>query len=95
MASVYVLRAFIRAMHNRVGPSVESREVTFGDLAVLVPMVLAILALALYPQFGLKRSEPAAKASVAAVSTQSAQVADANAGASKSRIVVTRGKDTP
>jgi NADH-quinone oxidoreductase subunit M len=67
MASVYVLRAFIRAMHNRVAPSVESREVGFGDLAVLAPMVLVILALALYPQFGLKRSEPAAKASVAAV----------------------------
>jgi len=80
MASVYVLRAFIRAMHNRVAPTVDSREVTFGDLTLLVPIVLAILALALYPQFGLKRSEPAAKASVAAVSTQSAQVADATAG---------------
>jgi NADH-quinone oxidoreductase subunit M len=65
MASVYVLRVFIRAMHNRVGPSVDSREVTFGDLAVLAPMVLVLLALALYPQFGLERSEPAAKASVA------------------------------
>jgi NADH-quinone oxidoreductase subunit M len=75
MASVYVLRAFIRAMHNRVGPSVESREVTFGDLAVLAPIVLVILALALYPQFGLKRSEPAAKASVAAVATSSNAVA--------------------
>lgn len=66
MASVYVLRAFIRAMHNRVGPSVDSREVTFGDLAVLAPLVVVILALALYPQFGLKRSEPAAQAAVAA-----------------------------
>jgi NADH-quinone oxidoreductase subunit M len=70
LASVYVLRAFIRAMHNRVGPGVdpEAREVGFGDLAVLAPMVLVIFALALYPQFGLKRSEPAAKGSVAAVS---------------------------
>lgn len=67
LASVYVLRAFIRAMHNRVGPGVdpEAREVGFGDLAVLAPMVLALLALALYPQFGLKRSEPAAQAAVA------------------------------
>ncbi len=67
MASVYVLRAFIRAMHNRVGPGVdpEAKEVGFGDLLVLAPMVLAILALALYPQFGLKRSEPAAQAAVA------------------------------
>jgi NADH-quinone oxidoreductase subunit M len=67
LASVYVLRAFIRAMHNRVGPGVDpdAREIGFGDLAVLAPMVLVILALALYPQFGLERSEPAAKASVA------------------------------
>ncbi len=28
MASVYALRLFIRAMHNRVGPSVGSREIT-------------------------------------------------------------------
>jgi NADH-quinone oxidoreductase subunit M len=85
MASVYVLRAFIRAMHNRVGPGVDpdAREVGFGDLAVLAPMVLVILALSLYPQFGLKRSEPAAKASVAAVSNPSAAVADANAGSTK------------
>jgi NADH-quinone oxidoreductase subunit M len=64
MAAVYVLRAFIRSMHNRVAPGVESREVTFGDLAVLAPVVIVILALALYPQFGLKRSEDAARASV-------------------------------
>jgi NADH-quinone oxidoreductase subunit M len=66
MASVYVLRLFIRAMHNRVGPGVDpaAREVGFGDLAVLVPLLLALLALALYPQFGLKRSEPAAQAAV-------------------------------
>jgi NADH-quinone oxidoreductase subunit M len=67
LASVYVLRLFIRAMHNRVGPGVDpgAREVGFGDLAVLAPMVLAILALSLYPQFGLERSEPAAEAAVA------------------------------
>jgi NADH-quinone oxidoreductase subunit M len=75
LASVYVLRLFIRAMHNRVDPRVDSREVGFGDLIALTPAVLAILALALYPQFGLKRSEPAAKASVAAVAQSSAPVA--------------------
>jgi NADH-quinone oxidoreductase subunit M len=75
LAAVYVLRAFIRSMHNRVAPTVDSREVGFGDLALLAPIVLVILAFALYPQFGLKRSEPAARASVAAVSTQSAAVA--------------------
>lgn len=69
LASVYVLRAFIRSMHNRVGPGVDpdAREIRFGDLAVLTPIVLAILALALYPQFGLKRSEQAAQAAVTPV----------------------------
>ncbi|MGB2710159.1 MAG: NADH-quinone oxidoreductase subunit M [Conexibacter sp.] len=75
MAAVYVLRAFIRAMHNRVAPGVDSREVGFGDLLVLVPVLAAILALALYPQFGLKRSQDAAKASVAAVQTGTVEVA--------------------
>jgi NADH-quinone oxidoreductase subunit M len=75
LASVYMLRAFIRAMHNRVGPGVASTEIGFGDLAVLVPVIAVILALALYPQFGLKRSEPSAKASVAAVSAPAGTVA--------------------
>jgi NADH-quinone oxidoreductase subunit M len=75
LASVYMLRAFIRAMHNRVGPAVGSREIGFGDLALLAPAIAVILALALYPQFGLKRSEPAAKASVAAVSAPGGSVA--------------------
>jgi NADH-quinone oxidoreductase subunit M len=65
MASVYALRLFIRAMHNRVGPSVRSREMTMADGAVLVPIVAVILFLAFYPQFALHRSEGAVTASVA------------------------------
>jgi NADH-quinone oxidoreductase subunit M len=65
MASVYALRLFIRAMHNRVGASVESREMTLADGAVLVPILAVILFLALYPQFALRRSESSVKASVA------------------------------
>jgi NADH-quinone oxidoreductase subunit M len=57
MASVYALRLFIRAMHNRVGPKVASREISVRDGLVLVPIVLVILALALYPQVALHRSE--------------------------------------
>jgi NADH-quinone oxidoreductase subunit M len=64
MASVYMLRAFIRSMHNRVGPEVESREMSFADGLVLVPLVLAILALALYPQVALHKSEPSVKAAL-------------------------------
>jgi NADH-quinone oxidoreductase subunit M len=65
MASVYALRLFIRAMHNRVGPRVEPREITPMDAAVLVPLLAVIVFLALYPQGALKRSEDSVKASVA------------------------------
>jgi NADH-quinone oxidoreductase subunit M len=64
LASVYMLRAFIGAMHNRTGPGVESRELTLRDGLVLVPLVLAILAFALYPQQALHDSEPATKAAI-------------------------------
>jgi NADH-quinone oxidoreductase subunit M len=57
MASVYMLRMFIRSMHNRVGPGVESRDLRFADGLVLVPVVLAILALSLYPQLPLSKGE--------------------------------------
>ena len=66
MASVYALRLFIRAMHNRVGPSVKSRELTRMDAVVLVPLLAVIVFLALYPQGALKRSEKSAMTSVAA-----------------------------
>jgi NADH-quinone oxidoreductase subunit M len=65
-AAVYALRVFIGAMHNRVGPGVTSREMTWADAAGLVPIIAAILVLAFYPQFVLKRTESGVKASVAA-----------------------------
>jgi NADH-quinone oxidoreductase subunit M len=65
MASVYALRLFIRAMHNRVGPNVDSRDITLRDGAVLVPLVLVILFMAIYPQLALRRSETATTAAVA------------------------------
>jgi NADH-quinone oxidoreductase subunit M len=66
MASVYALRLFIRAMHNRVGTRVKSRELTRMDAVVLVPLLAVILFLALYPQGALKRSERSTTTSVAA-----------------------------
>jgi NADH-quinone oxidoreductase subunit M len=65
MASVYALRLFIRAMHNRVGRGVRSREITLLDGAVLVPLVAVIIFMALYPQLALKRSERSVKVAVA------------------------------
>jgi NADH-quinone oxidoreductase subunit M len=65
MASVYALRLYIRAMHNRVGPQVQTREISIRDGAVLVPILAVIVFLALYPQLALHRSEGSVKAAVA------------------------------
>jgi len=67
LASVYALRMYIRAMHNREGPSVTSSEMTLRDGLVIVPLVLAILAFAVFPQRALEAGEPAVKAVSGAV----------------------------
>jgi len=64
LASVYMLRMYIRTMHNRAGERTVSRELTVRDAVVIVPLVLAIIAFALYPQGALKDSEAAVKASI-------------------------------
>ncbi|MEA2245706.1 MAG: NADH-quinone oxidoreductase subunit [Solirubrobacteraceae bacterium] len=65
MAAVYALRMFIRAMHNRVGPRATSREMTVRDGLILVPLVVAIIALSLYPQVALRKSERAVTSAIA------------------------------
>ena len=65
LASVYMLRTYIRAVHNRVGERVRSRDMSGRDAIVLVPLVLAILAFALYPQPALRDSEATVKRVVA------------------------------
>jgi NADH-quinone oxidoreductase subunit M len=69
MASVYALRLFIRAMHNRVAEKVSSREISLRDGLVLAPLLAVIVFLALYPQGALKRSESSVSASVATAHT--------------------------
>jgi NADH-quinone oxidoreductase subunit M len=64
-SAVYALRIYIRSMHNRVGPRVASGEIGLSEAAAIVPLVGVILVLAFYPQFGLRRSEPTLKATIA------------------------------
>jgi NADH-quinone oxidoreductase subunit M len=64
-AAFYALRMFIGTMHNRVGRGVTSYDIGISDLVALVPLVLVILALAFYPQFGLSRSQASVRAAVA------------------------------
>jgi NADH-quinone oxidoreductase subunit M len=64
LAAVYMIRFFQRAMHNPVGPHVESRDLALGpELAVIAPLVLIILALGVYPNFLLHRINAFAPAS--------------------------------
>jgi len=67
LASVYALRFYIRAMHNRTGPAVTSFEMSVRDGLVLVPLVVAIVAFALKPQVALEDAEPSVKRAVAPV----------------------------
>ena len=69
-AAVYSLRVYIRTMHNTVGPKSQSREISWRDALAIVPLVVVILALALYPQFGLKRSQRSLQATMAAAEIQ-------------------------
>jgi NADH-quinone oxidoreductase subunit M len=64
MAAVYALRLFIRAVHNRVGPEVTSRDLSLREGVVLVPLVVVILFFALYPQLALHKGEPSIQQSV-------------------------------
>jgi NADH-quinone oxidoreductase subunit M len=68
-AAYYALRVFIGSLHNRVAPKVASREIGLSDAVVLVPIVLVILALAFYPQFGLRRSDLSVRAAIAPAKT--------------------------
>ena len=67
LASVYALRFYIRSMHNPVGTGVTSFELRLADMLVLVPLVLVILAFAVYPQRALDSGQQAVKSAVAAV----------------------------
>jgi NADH-quinone oxidoreductase subunit M len=64
LAAVYALRLFIRAMHNRPSPQVESKELSFRDGLVLVPLVAVILFFAVYPQLALHRAEKSVTATI-------------------------------
>jgi NADH-quinone oxidoreductase subunit M len=82
LASVYALRLYIRAMHNRQGPAVGGRDLRVRDGLVIVPLVVAIVAFGLYPQQALRHGEPAVRGAVkaAVVGGSAGQTASAGAG---------------
>jgi NADH-quinone oxidoreductase subunit M len=67
MSAYYALRLYQGTMHNRKPDGVASREIGLRDAVVLGPLVLVIVALALYPQLILHRTAPTVENTVAAV----------------------------
>lgn len=76
LAAVYVLRLFQRSMHNRVGADVSPSEITRPELGVVAPLVVLIIALGIYPQIVLARTQPATAAQIQRA-TQPARAAQA------------------
>ena len=82
LASVYMIRMLQKAVHNRLGEGVAPREIDALGLAVLAPLTLVILALAVYPNFILERTEPTTEAKTAEARALAVPpAADPNAGA--------------
>jgi NADH:ubiquinone oxidoreductase subunit 4 (subunit M) len=54
-------------MHDPAGPKVATREIGRIDLAAVAPLVAVVVALGLYPQFVVHRTEKATTASIAKV----------------------------
>jgi NADH-quinone oxidoreductase subunit M len=69
-AAAYALRAFIKSMHNRTGPRVSSFDISPRDALPVAALLVVIVVLAFYPQFGLKRSEPTMRTTLAPAQAQ-------------------------
>jgi NADH-quinone oxidoreductase subunit M len=76
MASVYMLRVFIRTMHNRAGPEVVSSELRWRDALVLVPFIGVIMLFAIYPQIELSRAQNSVTSSISAAAASAATSAN-------------------
>ena len=64
LASVYMIRVFQRSMHNRVAPGAQPTELSGLELAAILPVTAVIVALGVYPQVVLERTEQATTAKV-------------------------------
>src|SRR5436853_139954 len=67
MSAYYALRLYQQTMHNRKPEGLLSREIGLRDGLILVPLVLCIVGLALYPQVVLERTAPSVAQTVAKV----------------------------
>jgi NADH-quinone oxidoreductase subunit M len=76
MSAYYALRLYQGTMHNRAPAQRDngllSREIGFRDALVLAPLVLCILALSLYPQLILERTDPSVEQTISKVTDEEA-----------------------
>jgi NADH-quinone oxidoreductase subunit M len=66
LAAIYMIRLYQGTMHGRVGPAVESLEIDRVNLAAIAPLVAVIVALGVYPQFVVDRTEKDTQRSITA-----------------------------
>jgi NADH-quinone oxidoreductase subunit M len=59
LAAVYMIRVFQRSMHNRAPADVVQREAGRLEIGVIAPVVAVIVALGIYPQLLLGRTQDA------------------------------------
>jgi NADH-quinone oxidoreductase subunit M len=75
LAAVYMIRVFQRTTHNRVAPAVTSREIDGLNLAAVAPLVALIVALGIYPNFVVDRTERATTAAIERAANVAQEVA--------------------
>jgi NADH-quinone oxidoreductase subunit M len=80
LAAFYALRMYQRTMHNRLPDGLTSREITLREAVVLVPLVMTIVALALYPALITERGEASVDRSLSALCTGTPDAPDCPAG---------------
>jgi len=73
LAAVYMIRLYQGTMHGRVGAAVESREIDGISLGAIAPLVAIVIALGLYPQFVVHRTDKDAANAIAKVATGGAK----------------------
>jgi NADH-quinone oxidoreductase subunit M len=64
LAAVYMIRMYQRSMHNRLAPGAESRELSRADFGLIAPLVAVVIALGVFPQFVLQRTERSVRSQV-------------------------------
>ncbi len=67
LAAFYALRLFQRSMHNRLPEGQSSREITLAEASVIAPLVICIVAIALYPALILDRGAASVERVIGAV----------------------------